>query len=45
MEYYITEYAPLANSIMDMHQFGDWVVVETHIDPHNGAYILVNTLI
>ena len=44
MEYDITEYAPLANAIMDMYQVGDWVVVETHINPHTGAYILVNTL-
>ena len=44
MEYDITEYAPLANAILDMYQVGDWVVVETHINPHTGAYILVNTL-
>ncbi len=44
MEYDITDYVPLANAIMDMYQVGDWVVVDAHINPHTGAYIMVNTL-
>ena len=44
MDYEITDYAAMANAIMDMYAVGDWIVVETHINPHTGAYILYNTL-
>ena len=44
MDYSISDYAPAANAIMDMYKVGDWIVVDTHVNPHVGIYILFNTL-
>lgn len=42
MVYDLTNYDTAANAIMDMYQVGEWIVVETHVNPHVGQYYLLN---
>ena len=43
-DYSVSDYAPAANAIMDMYKVGDFIVVDTHVNPHIGIYILFNTV-
>lgn len=41
--YDLTDYDTVSNAIMDMYQVGEWIVVETHVNPHVGQYYMLNT--
>ncbi len=41
-DYDLTEYETLANAIMDVYQVGEWIVVDTHVNPNVGIYFLLN---
>ena len=41
-EYDLTDYDTVSNAIMDMYRVGEWIVIETHVNPHVGQYYLLN---
>jgi len=42
-QYDVTQYAPAVNAIMDIHTVGRHMVVEGHVGPKNGVYLIFNT--
>ena len=43
VEYDLADYDTVSNAIMDMYQVGEWIVIETHVNPHVGQYYMLNT--
>lgn len=41
-KYDLADYDTVSNAIMDMYRVGEWIVIETHVNPHVGQYYLLN---
>ncbi len=40
--YELSYYDAMSNAIMDVQTVGDWVIVEGHVNPHVGEYLMLN---